>query len=197
MKIGKLMLGIPLALCTVLLISAQPGWANTAKGGVTESSVSRDDSQPAAAKLEPSQFTGKIIGRSNKAKSITIADNKLGNVMIKFNENTLGLEHAQKDEAAIINFRIEGNDRIATVIEPKLAKLPQGVSEITPDELAELIAAKSDFMLIDSRPGNRYDAGHIRTAVSIPVTELKAEGKNLLPQDNKDKLLLFYCGGPT
>lgn len=197
MKIRRLMLGIPIALCTALLISSLPGCASSAKTGAKESAVSQDVGKQAAAKQGMPKAVGKVLGMSNKAKTITIADKKLGNVMIKFNDATKGLEHAKKGKAAIVNFKVVGDDKIATVVKPKLAKLPKGVTEIMPAEVAKLIAAKSDYLLIDSRPGKRHAAGHIPTAISVPVAKLKKEFATILPNDHKDKLLIFYCGGPT
>ena len=51
-------------------------------------------------------------------------------------------------------------------------------------------------MIIDSRPYKpKYANGHIPAAVSIPDSQFdKLTDK--LPQD-KNTLLIFYCGGPT
>jgi hypothetical protein len=144
---------------------------------------------------------GKIVGRSNKAKTISI---KVGEQveMVKFDDGTTGLQHAQPGEAAIIDFERRGGDRMATTIKPKLAKLPLGVVEMQPDELAALLKQspeKGNYVLIDSRPANRYAQGHIPNAISVPVPKLKKTGSAYLPGDAKIKntLLVFYCGGPT
>ena len=51
-------------------------------------------------------------------------------------------------------------------------------------------------MIIDSRPFKpKYVQGHIPTAVSIPDSQFDKMTAEL-PQD-KNTLLLFYCGGPT
>ena len=197
MKIRKLMLGIPIALCTALLLTSLPGCMSSAKSGAEKSAANQDVGKQAAAKQGTPKAVGKVLGMSNKAKTITINDKKLGNVMIKFNDATKGLEFAKKGEAAIVLFKMAGDDKVATVVKPKLAKLPKGVSEVMPEDLAKIIAAKSDYMLIDSRPGKRYAAGHIPTSISAPVEKLKKEFATILPSDNKDKLLIFYCGGPT
>lgn len=53
---------------------------------------------------------------------------------------------------------------------------------------------RNDVMIIDSRPyARRYDVGHIPMAVSIPDSKFK-KMRYLLPKD-KNKLLIFYCGG--
>jgi 3-mercaptopyruvate sulfurtransferase SseA len=51
-------------------------------------------------------------------------------------------------------------------------------------------------MIIDSRPCKpKYVNGHIPTAMSIPDSQF-AKLTDKLPQD-KNSLLIFYCGGPT
>lgn len=56
------------------------------------------------------------------------------------------------------------------------------------------IPPRKDVMIIDSRPAaRRYDVGHIPSAVNIPDSQFD-KLKNLLPED-KNKLLIFYCGG--
>ena len=56
------------------------------------------------------------------------------------------------------------------------------------------IPPRPDVTIIDSRPAaRRYDVGHIPGAINIPDTKFD-ELKALLPED-KNKLLIFYCGG--
>jgi predicted sulfurtransferase len=187
MQIKKLMLGLPLLLCATLLVTSTPA--------LTYAGV--DSTGKVAAKQADQVVKGKVLGMSNKAKTITIADKKLGNIMIKFNDATKGLEFAKKGHAAIVKFKVVGDDKVATVVKPKLAKLPKGVIEIKPAELIKMIAAKSDYLLVDSRPAKRYASGHIPSAVSAPVPTLKKEFASILPMSTKDRLLIFYCGGPT
>jgi rhodanese-related sulfurtransferase len=52
----------------------------------------------------------------------------------------------------------------------------------------------ADMVLIDSRPKRKkYDKGHIPSAISLPDMYFDKE-KEKLPAE-KDKLLVFYCGG--
>lgn len=154
-----------------------------------------------APKQDENVYKGKVIGVSNKAKTISIeSDGKTQ--MVKFDDNTEGMDYAKTGEAAIIKFEMRGKDKVATVIKPKLAKLPEGVAEMQVDELVKLVALgpeKGNYFLVDSRPGPRYDEGHIPSAVSIPVPKLEETKDALFPGDAKIKetLLIFYCGGPT
>ena len=66
------------------------------------------------------------------------------------------------------------------------------------EEIAKLVASESEkgkFTLVDSRPKPKYIEGYIPGAISIYDAEFD---KNIekLPKD-KDKLIVFYCGGPT
>lgn len=151
-----------------------------------------------ATKPQGPVYKGKVVGKSNKAKQISIAigkGKKAKTVMVSFDENTKGLEHAQKGHGAIIAYEMRNGVPFATVIKQKLAKLPPGVTVITPEDVKALVDSKKDHLLVDSRPGKRYSASHLPGAVSIPVCEMQELLQNL-PKD-KDKLLIFYCGGPT
>jgi len=154
------------------------------------------------AKSKQSQgpvYKGKVVGKSNKAKSISIVvgkGEKAKTVMVKFDDNTKGVEHAAKGHASIIFYEMRDGQPWATVIKPKLAKLPKGVTEIKTDELKGLIDSKAGFTLIDARPGKRYAAGHMPSAISIGTKAYKKVATSVLPKD-KNKLLIMYCGGPT
>ncbi len=159
------------------------------------------DPAPQAAPQNANAFTGKITGKSNKAKTISI-EVQGKNEFLKFDDKTTGLEHAIEGEAAIVQFEMRGADRVATAVKPKLATLPEGVTEMKTDELASLIAKgpeEGNYVLVDSRPAARYHEGHIPTAISLPDTVHMATGDAYLPGDARMKktTLIFYCGGFT
>ncbi len=187
MRIKNLKLGLPIMLCSALLITAVPAWSSPDPG----------NSAASAALETGTVIKGKVLGVSKKAKAISVETAK-GPVMIKFDQATAGMEHAAAGEAAIIEYRIEGQNKIAIEIKPKLATLPTGVSEITPQELIALLGNhESDYVLVDSRPAARFAEAHIASAISIPVEKMGELAPTMLPQDSKDKLLILYCGGPT
>lgn len=155
--------------------------------------------EPAKQQVMENVYKGKIAGKSNKAKTISIEvgkGDKAKVMMVKFDDQTKGVEHAVKGHAAIITFEKRDGDTFATVVKPKLAKLPEGVTEIKTDELEQLVANYHDMYIVDSRPASRYGQSHLPDAVSIPVPMLKERKETLLPKD-KNMLLVFYCGGPT
>ncbi|HBI15085.1 MAG TPA: hypothetical protein DDY20_06170 [Desulfobulbaceae bacterium] len=144
-------------------------------------------------------YTGSVTGKSNKAKTVSIQVGQ-GDAavthMLKFDDKTTGLEFAEQGEAAIITWEQRGEDKFATVIKPKLAKLPEGVTEIKVDELFKLVEDKSPITLVDARPPFRYNPAHIPGAINIPVPVLKEKGAAVLPAD-KNSLIVFYCQGVT
>ena len=144
-------------------------------------------------------YKGKIVGKSNKAKSIQIVVGKgkeAKTIMVKFDDTTKGVEHAAKGHASIIFYEMRDGQPWATVIKPKLAKLPKGVTEIKTDALKALMDAKGDYVLVDARPGKRYAAAHIPSSISIGTKAYKEKAATALPKD-KNILHIMYCGGPT
>ena len=183
-----------LAVSVVMLVAtpAMPSWL----AGNTFATAA----QQQAAK-QANVYKGKVVGISRKAKTISIivgSGKNAKTMMVRFDDATKGVEHASKGHASIIQFKTVGADKIATVIKPKLAKLPKGTMEMQPDELAALIhnGVAGSYLLADARPGKRFAEGSIPTAVSIPVPTMKEEGAKLLPAD-KNKMLIFFCGGVT
>ncbi len=160
------------------------------------------DVQPATTPKqvqEKNVVKGKIVGKSGKAKSISIMvgkGDKAKTMLVKFDDATKGVEHATKGSAAIIKYKVVVKDKIATVIKPKLAKLPAGVTEILPADLIKMIANNENFILIDSRPEKRFHGGTISGSISISVPAMKKNATKLLPTD-KNIQLVFYCGGVT
>ncbi len=62
---------------------------------------------------------------------------------------------------------------------------------ITAEELRRRLH-EGDALLIDVRPEEEFESGHITSAISIPETELEDRLKDL----PKDKEIVAYCRGP-
>lgn len=163
--------------------------------------------QPAAAaeNTDIQSVKGNVKGfadpRQSKTISLDLQDK--GIVVFKYDDTTEFKNFDSllelKGEAAVIEYRVVGSDKLATSIKKAYVQLPEGIREIKTDEVASLVekgSSPGNYLLVDARPSKMYAEGHIPTAVSIPVTALEKEGANLLPSD-KNKLLIFYCGGPT
>lgn len=123
----------------------------------------------------------------------------------------------QEGSAAPANDFASGNDDIDHSIyyakeekaEEVVVEYQDHLNYITTEELMRLMATvmpssqgresyeqympEWDFVLIDSRPNNVYVNGHINGAINIPDSEFNSL-QHLLPED-KDKMLIFYCGG--
>ena len=198
MKKQWLRIGIPLALLAGMVLFS--GCArDTARVAQQEQAVSAQADKQQTDKKGSMVYTGSIVGKSNKAQTVSIEVGKgtdAQTYMLKFDEDTTGLEYAEPGEAAIISWRQQGEDRFALVIEPKLATLPEGVTEIGVDELYQMIENDTSMFLVDARPEMRYNQAHLPGAVSIPVPLLKEKKEAVLPTD-KDIPLIFYCGGYT
>ncbi len=66
------------------------------------------------------------------------------------------------------------------------------IEELTKEELWRRVKRKDKLVVLDVRPQEEYDAGHIPGAVSIPLEELKKRIKEL----PKSKQIVAYCRGP-
>jgi len=158
----------------------------------------------AADKPGDLQVKGQVKAVSNKAKTLSLNVKDKGVMLFKFNDKTQFINFTKTKEikyptAVVVKYKTEGPDNVATSIKKALVSLPKGVTEIKTDEVAALVKKGPDagnYFLVDARPATVASAGHIPTAVSIPVTVLGKKGAELLPKD-KNKLLIFYCGGPT
>jgi rhodanese-related sulfurtransferase/DNA-binding transcriptional ArsR family regulator len=90
---------------------------------------------------------------------------------------------------------------LRSVAERRLADLERLVrehfgdrSDPEPVPMKELLArARSgDVIVVDTRPEHEYEAGHIKGALSIPVSELQKKLRKL----PKSKEFVAYCRGP-
>ncbi len=95
----------------------------------------------------------------------------------------------------------------AAVVKPAKSAgpaLPAGVSVISINALKALVdkgPEAGNYLLFDSRPAGRFHAATIPTSQNLTDTEmvkLDQEGKvaSRLGED-KNKMLIFWCGGPT
>ena len=89
---------------------------------------------------------------------------------------------------------------LRTVSERRLAELDRLVRDHfgdrsgDPVSMQELLkrARSAEVVILDTRPANEYEAGHIAGAISVPVADLRRRLKDL----PKTKEYVAYCRGP-
>lgn len=82
----------------------------------------------------------------------------------------------------------------ASAAQPVKAAIPQNPDlVITTTQVKQLLSGPeaANYFIVDARPANKFEGGHVPGAVSIPKVVL-AENLEKLP---KDKTIIFYCGG--
>jgi len=140
---------------------------------------------------------GRIKYISNKANTIQIDIKGKDPVVISFDANTQfknvgGIKELSPPD--LIKVEHEPG-KAASLITKVVFGLPPGVEIDIHEMLAILQQQRGPYLLGDARPAKKYLASHIPSAVSTPTTDT-AQLLAKLPQD-KNKLLVFYCGGPT
>ncbi|MCK5544693.1 MAG: rhodanese-like domain-containing protein [Desulfobulbaceae bacterium] len=148
--------------------------------------------------LMAAQIKGKIQSISKKARTIQLLDVKSKKVeCIQFGEDTRFINAKSIKEFIV-------NDVVLVDYEPgqTAASIKRIMVELPPEkiiktaEIAKLLRGPpTGYMLIDARPEKAYNKGHLPTAVNIFTPQMKGK-MALLPKD-KNRLLVFYCGGPT
>jgi hypothetical protein len=143
---------------------------------------------------------GDFNSLSNKANSITVKI-EVEMQLVKYTaettvKNVPEIKNLKSPIPVRVHYKRIGEDLVATqiVAKPEI-KVPQE-QLVSTEEMEKLVAMspdKGNFTLIDSRPGIKYQEGHIPGAISIPFPKM-SEMKDKLPQD-KNRLLVFYCEG--
>ena len=145
---------------------------------------------------------GTFTSVSNKASAIQL---QVGPAtwLVTYDDDTklIGAEKWSKipkeKEIAVAITRKEGLLYATSLTVKPPIKVPED-KLLKVNEIAKLAAAgpeKGNFTLVDSRPAARFSEGHIPGAVNLSYAEFD-KLKNRLPKE-KDKLLVFYCAGPT
>jgi hypothetical protein len=100
-----------------------------------------------------------------------------------------------------VGIRITGDEKkpyaVGLTVKPPAKVAPEKLVSV--EELQKLVTEgpeKGNYLLIDSRPKPRYLEGHIPTAVSLQSDKFDELKDKILPKE-KDKLIIFYCGGVT
>jgi rhodanese-related sulfurtransferase len=151
----------------------------------------------AAGQAAADTAKGRIEHVSNKAQTIQIGVQGKDPVVVRVGPQTQfvnaeGLSDLGPPDLIKVEF---AKGQPASRIEKVVFGLPEGV-EIGIDEMLAILQGKrGPYFLGDARPEARYKESHIPSAQpTFPKDE--AAFLAALP-DQKDKLIVFYCGGPT
>lgn len=87
-----------------------------------------------------------------------------------------------------------GSKRVAEIERLAAAYLGErdALEPVTRDELARRLRDDPPPIILDVRPRNEYDSGHVRGAVSVPLTDLRERLRDI----PKDREVVAYCRGP-
>lgn len=155
-------------------------------------------------KDKPNYIRGKLGGVSMKAETIKIKTGPGGKTtwLVKFDEDTKlkgakAFNKIKKGKEVLAKFKMDDGQLYASSFSVKKpAKLkPEMVLKV--DQVKEIVAKgpEGNFLMVDARPGPMYLKGHIPGSISIYNAAFK-KNVDKLPKD-KNKLLIYYCGGPT
>ncbi|MBI1949040.1 MAG: metalloregulator ArsR/SmtB family transcription factor [Deltaproteobacteria bacterium] len=83
---------------------------------------------------------------------------------------------------------------LAEALLPEMDRLKHGLLVAEPEARAALLARvrAGAVTLLDVRPAEEFEAGHLRGALSVPLAELPAR----LPELPKGREVVAYCRGP-
>src|SRR6056297_2336954 len=148
-----------------------------------------------AAVAQAEMVKGRIADISKKAGTIQINVKGEGKVVVRTDANTkydgaAGLKDLGPPDLIEVQ-REEGKP--AASIKKIVFGLPPGV-EIDTKELLGIMTGGQPYHLYDARPAKRFGDAHIPSAESAFPKE---EGFLAKLPDDKNALLVFYCGGPT
>lgn len=155
--------------------------------------------------IKPDRFIAQLVQRSNKAKTIKLKINA-GSELVRFNDKTKvkgapDVRSIPMKSCLIVDFSKSGEEYTATAIEA-LKPIGERVAEYQvptsymKKKISSIPPDTSKFLLVDARPAKAYLAGTIPGAINIPYPELrKAKDKTALLGKDKDKEIIFFCGG--
>lgn len=152
--------------------------------------------------VEANQVRGRLEAVSNKAKTMRVFVGN-GTWLVNFDKNTKidgakSVGKIEKNIEVLVDYVKKDNVLVATSVAVKAAADIPAKWVLDVKEMKKLIAmgpVKGNYVLYDARPGKLFPAAHLKDAVSN-YDGMFEKNIGKLPKD-KDKLLIFYCGGPT
>ena len=194
MKMGKLLAAG--AAAVLLLAGGGSGALAGDKATVTKPCVN-------CHKAKDDVVRGRLSNLSNKASTLQVSVGK-ETWFFRFDESTAlknveAIKKLKKDGETSVTFAEKDGKLYAVEIATKpVFKVPED-QLVDTDYVLKLIEkspADGGYVLVDARPGPKYHEGHIQHAVSMPLPAFDKKKDSILPAE-KDKGIVFYCGGVT
>ncbi len=145
-------------------------------------------------------FAGRIADVSIKAKVIQLNVNK-DVELIHYDDSTVlknapTFKELPKQEAVKITYARKDGKNVALEVEVKKGIEVPAEKLASVEEVSKLVAEapeKGKYILLDSRPANLFNEGHIPNAVSMPFSDFDKLAETLLK--DKDLRQIYYCAG--
>jgi len=178
----------------------------TVTGTTGMSHAGRPTVAPSCKQCHPAEdkvIRGNLVSVTESFKTVQVAVGSLVWV-VKYGDD-LKLTGADKlaaipkDKEIAITYSGEEKTPYAVSLSVKQPEQVPEEKQIRIDQMQKLVETgpdKGNYLLFDTRPAPRYNEGHIPYAVSFPQPAFDKLKDKLLPKE-KDKLLIFYCGGVT
>lgn len=184
----------------VALTAAWPPGAMAQEGQLPSKSDSSCLKCHADYDKKPNLLAGKLYDVSTKANTIQLQIDKDMEV-IHFDDSTVlknapSLKEIPKQESIRISYVKKDGKSLAKLIEVKkgLEVPKEQLADV--EDVAKLVALgpeRGKYILLDSRPENMYNEGHIPTAVPMPFFAFDKLAEKLLK--DKEVLQIYYCSG--
>jgi len=190
----RCVIGLFLMTLSLLMGTTLPSYA----GKPTIAAPCKQCHQPA-----PDMVRGTMVGVSEKFKTLQVAAGSVVWVMKYTDDIKLSgaakITDIPKEKEVGVSFTGDEKTPMAVSISVKPAARVAPDKLVSLEEMSRLVASgpeKGNFVLFDSRPAPKCIEGQIPYAVSLPYDKFDALKDKLLPKE-KDKLIIFYCGGVT
>ena len=186
-------------LAVLAIVATVHGTAGLSHGEKPTVASSCKQCHPAQDKV----IRGNFVSTTENFKTIQIAVGSLVWV-VKYGDDlkltgTEKISLIPKDKEVAVTYTGEEKNPYAVSLSVKPpAQVPEE-KQIKISEMQKLVETgpeKGDYILYDARPAPRFNEGHIPHAVLFPQPAFDKLKDKLLPKE-KDKLLIFYCGGVT
>jgi len=171
--------------------------------------------------FEQLALMGKSLGHANRLLILDILAQKPSQVEVLSNKLGLSVANVSKHlqqlkQAGLVVNEIQGAQRIYRLSDPAIVPLIQAMRQVAENQMADVSTILNEKLhpraplmpfnpkelkkavqdqqvtLLDVRPQDEYQSGHIEGAINIPIDQFDQQNINLL----QEKSVVVYCRGP-